>query len=100
MGEVCIRSIARMIEMPAHCPQSQERPLDIAYASWRRNWLCAQQFRHTDHTREYWRWGVAPLPLRGGRTQPNGDAWSFEAGLKAFRAGFVPWVNSSLYPGD
>jgi hypothetical protein len=59
----------------------------------------SQRFRHTGDNSVYWHWGVDTLPLLGGRTEPDGDAWSFEAAREAFRAAFFKWVNE-LHPGD
>ena len=57
----------------------------------------SRQQRHTGHQDIYWRWGVDTFPLAKGN--PDGEVWSLEAGIQAFRDAFLKWVNA-LDPGQ
>ena len=57
----------------------------------------AQRQRHTGHQNVYWHWGVDTFPL--ARRNPDGEVWSLEAAIEAFRKAFLNWVNE-LHPGQ
>jgi hypothetical protein len=56
----------------------------------------SQRARHTGNQDTYWHWGIDTFPLAGGN--PNGETWSLEAGMQAFREAFLKWVNE-MPPG-
>ena len=57
----------------------------------------SRQQRHTGHQDIYWRWRVDTFPLTKGN--PEGEVWSLEAGIQAFRDALLKWVNA-LDPGQ
>ncbi len=57
----------------------------------------SQRRRHTGHQDVHWHWGVDTFPLAGGN--PDGEVWSREAAIEAFRKAFLNWANE-LHPGQ
>jgi hypothetical protein len=60
----------------------------------------SERTRHAQQNQAHWHWGVDIMPLMDhGGHPPEGDAWSRDAALQAFKAAFMQWLND-LHPGD
>jgi hypothetical protein len=55
-----------------------------------------ERMRHTGNRDTYWRWGIDTFSLAKGN--PEGEVWSLEAGIAAFREAFLKSVNE-MHPG-